>query len=394
MDALLFPAGCHLLATQASLAEIFLAIGDRRWTLADHLGLEISDDRSDLALLQPSSRRRRLFVTDILGGHAIALLALGPGKFVEMRHRGAAGDTATDHLDQLVVVKLGLAQIGGLARRLWVAGAVARPTMAEPAGCLILVEPLAEANVARGLRRGRQGDHQCRSECEPKCDPVRHSLSYSLMSGLYTVRSITAVFQSLSFTRVTVATAGLSRLASLTASRSSRVARNMPSFCFFASVRSSPPVMGSALVISPDVWSTITSKYLDPSLTVYTESCGVPFSISNLAETGLPFFLLVSRPCSSVTVAPLTIGASSALSLSLIAATAGMVHKATVRTHNKVAGILAITTSLRFSDVLIGAVSGLASPIRRQCTESLSDLGAGVGVDLQSYRNLDDDRSE
>src|SRR5271166_4070502 len=101
------------------------------------------------------------------------------------------------------------------------------------------------------------------------------------------------------------------------------------------------------------------------------DSCGLPFSTSNLAETGLPFFLLVSRPCSSVTFALATTGASSAFSLSLIAATAGMVDNATVRIHNKAAGIFGITTSLQFSDIQIGAVSGLASPIRRQCTENL-----------------------
>src|SRR6516165_8927247 len=233
--------------------------------------------------------------------------------------------------------------------------------MAEAAGGLLLIKPLAQADVTGGLRRGRQGDHQCSSECEPECDPVRHSLGYSLMSGLYTVRSITAVFQSFSLTSVTVATEwvsfisdhtltalypGLSRLASLTASRSSRVARNIPSFSFFASVRSSPPVMGSALVISPEVWSTITSKYLDPSLTVYTESCGLPFSNSNLADTGLPFFLLAARPCSSVTLEPLTAGASSPFSLSLMAAPAGLVQTAKATTHNNTTGILSIVTSL------------------------------------------------
>jgi hypothetical protein len=34
---------------------------------------------------------------------------------------------------------------------------------------------------------------------------------------------------------------------------------------------------------------------------------------------------------------------------------------------------------------------GQGGPQGRQSAESLSDLGAGVGVDLQPYRDLDDD---
>src|SRR5271163_138184 len=97
--SLLFPAGGHLLAAHGTLTEIFLAIGNRRRAFADDLGLEIRDDRLDLALLQPCGRWRRLLVADILGGHAVALFALRPGKLVEMRHRGPAGDAAADDLD-------------------------------------------------------------------------------------------------------------------------------------------------------------------------------------------------------------------------------------------------------------------------------------------------------
>src|ERR1700731_1088847 len=131
MDHLLFPAGSHVAAAPAALAEIFLAVGDRRLTLADDLGLEIRHNRFDLALLQRGGRRRRLLVTDLGFGHAEALLAFGPGELVEVRHGSAAGHTATDNLDQLVVVEFGLAQIGRLAGRLRVAGAVAGPSMAE-----------------------------------------------------------------------------------------------------------------------------------------------------------------------------------------------------------------------------------------------------------------------
>src|SRR6516162_5319836 len=76
------------------------------------------------------------------------------------------------------------------------------------------------------------------------------------------------------------------------------------------------------------------------------DNCGLPFSISNLAETGLPFFLLVARPCSSVTLAPATTGASSAFSLSLIAALAGNAQRATASTDGNRAQTLGIITSL------------------------------------------------
>src|SRR5580693_3094280 len=56
MDELLFPAGGHFLAALAPRTEIFLAIRDRRRTFADDFGLEIGDDRFDLALLQARSR--------------------------------------------------------------------------------------------------------------------------------------------------------------------------------------------------------------------------------------------------------------------------------------------------------------------------------------------------
>jgi hypothetical protein len=87
---------------------------------------------------------------DIGFGHAETLLALAPGKLVEMRHGGAVGHTATDDLDQLVVIELALAQIGGLARRLRVAGAIAGPAVAKPTGHLILVEPLTQSDIAGG----------------------------------------------------------------------------------------------------------------------------------------------------------------------------------------------------------------------------------------------------
>src|SRR5271168_238228 len=99
MDELLFPAGGHLLAALAPRTEILRAIGDCRRTLANDLGLQVGDDCFDLALLQARGRVRRLLVTDLGFGHAEALLALGPGELVEMRHRSAAGHTAADNLD-------------------------------------------------------------------------------------------------------------------------------------------------------------------------------------------------------------------------------------------------------------------------------------------------------
>src|SRR5207248_6207109 len=159
---LLLPAGSHVLAALASRTEILLAIGDGRRTFADDFGLKIGDDCFYLALLQARGRIRRLLVADIGFGHPEALLTLGPSELVEMRHGGAAGHTATDDLDQLVVVEFSLAQIGGLARRLRVAGAVAGPAVAESAGRLVLVEPLTQTDVAgcRGLRRGRGSKRQ------------------------------------------------------------------------------------------------------------------------------------------------------------------------------------------------------------------------------------------
>src|SRR5215472_7888452 len=74
------------------------------------------------------------------------------------------------------------------------------------------------------------------------------------------------------------------------------------------------------------------------------DSCGLPFSISNLAETGLPFFLLVASPCSSVTLAPATTGARSAFSLSDMAASAGITHSMRAKTDHKI-GTLGIVTS-------------------------------------------------
>src|SRR5215467_8758319 len=175
MNTLLFPAGGHFLAACAALTEILLAIGDRGRPFANDLGFEISNNGFDLPLLQARCRWRRLFVTDLFSGHAKAFFALGPREFVEMRHRRAAGDAAADGLDQLVVVELALAQIGGLARRMRVAGAVAGPAVAEAAGRLFLIEPLAQPDVAGGLRSRRLDDGQRRRESGSKCEAARHS---------------------------------------------------------------------------------------------------------------------------------------------------------------------------------------------------------------------------
>src|SRR5215472_9588116 len=124
------------------------------------------------------------------------------------------------------------------------------------------------------------------------------------------------------------------------------------------------------------------------------DSCGLPFSISNLAETGLPFFLLVAKPCSSVTLALATTGASSAFSLSLMAAPTGIAQMATVRAANKAVGILGILTSLVFA--LLHSPKLAPSP--GWCPDPapghkpLFNFRAGVGVDLQPYRDLKDER--
>src|SRR6516164_3900574 len=77
------------------------------------------------------------------------------------------------------------------------------------------------------------------------------------------------------------------------------------------------------------------------------DSCGLPSSISNLPEMGLPLFLLAARPCSRVTLEPLTTGARSAFSLSLlIAALAGNAQRATASTDGNRAQTLGIITSL------------------------------------------------
>src|SRR5258707_4670084 len=159
---LLAPAGGHLLAEWAPRTEKLVAVADGGRALADHLGFEIGNDRCDLALRQLGGRRRRLLVADLGAGHVETVFALGPGEFVEMRHRGAAGHAATDGLDQLIVVELGFAQICSLAWRQRVAGTVAGPAMAVAAGRLRLVEPLSPTDIRprRGLRRRRQNQNQ------------------------------------------------------------------------------------------------------------------------------------------------------------------------------------------------------------------------------------------
>src|SRR5215472_16770272 len=110
------------------------------------------------------------------------------------------------------------------------------------------------------------------------------------------------------------------------------------------------------------------------------DSCGLPFSISNLAETGLPFFLLVFRPSSSVTLALATIGASSAFSLSVIAALPGIAHKAIARTDKDAIGIFGIATSLRY--LLFGILATVSrvesrhSLRQRQCVRSKAVSGS------------------
>jgi hypothetical protein len=109
-----------------------------------------------------------------------------------MRHGSSAGHTATDDVDQLVVVELGLAQIGCLARRLRVARAVAGPAVAEAAGRLVLVESLTQTDIAggRGLRcdRGRERLSDCegyndgRDSCHYLFGPAYSC--YSLISVL------------------------------------------------------------------------------------------------------------------------------------------------------------------------------------------------------------------
>src|SRR6516164_9928501 len=104
------PTGGHLLAERAARAEKLLALGDSGRAFSDHFGLKIGDYSVDLTLRQLGSRRRRLLVADLRLGHPETLLALGPGEPVEMRHCRAARDAAADHLDQLIMVELGLAQ--------------------------------------------------------------------------------------------------------------------------------------------------------------------------------------------------------------------------------------------------------------------------------------------
>src|SRR5215831_9315820 len=131
------------------------------------------------------------------------------------------------------------------------------------------------------------------------------------------------------------------------------------------------------------------------------DSCGLPFSISNLAETGLPFFLLAAKPCSSVTLAPVTTGASSAFSLSVVTALVGNAHKATAKTDKNRTGLFDMATSLDICCSEFGsrvesrhsrrqrryvrskALSGFVFTPTTKQTESLFGFGASVRADVQ-----------
>src|SRR3954465_10868106 len=99
--------------------------------------------RRDFALVQAGRVRiGRDVLAELLGGEAVAVLGV-VGIFIEMRHFGT-GPAAGDHLDQLLAVEPGPVQIRGLARRAWIAAAVAVHAMAELAVRLVAIQTLAE----------------------------------------------------------------------------------------------------------------------------------------------------------------------------------------------------------------------------------------------------------
>src|SRR6516164_3462673 len=118
------------------------------------------------------------------------------------------------------------------------------------------------------------------------------------------------------------------------------------------------------------------------------DSCGLPSSISNLPEMGLPLFLLAARPCSRVTLEPLTTGARSAFSLSLMAAAlAGNAQRATASTDGNRAQTLGIIPSLSvfLSRRTLGrpprAVNSGASGRRRKPSVAIDEASPDCNAD-------------
>src|SRR6476619_7989117 len=120
--------------------------GDYRASLPHEGRKDEVRQRRDFALVQAGRVRiGRDALAEFLGGEAVTVLGL-VGISIEVRHFGA-GPAAGDHLDQLLAVEPGLVQIRGLARRAWIAAAVAIHAVAELAVRLVPIQTLAERRV-------------------------------------------------------------------------------------------------------------------------------------------------------------------------------------------------------------------------------------------------------
>src|SRR3954454_25089546 len=96
----------------------------------------------------------RRHVLPYLGNGQTVAVRFLVGGFVEMRHFGP-WPAARDHLDQMLAVQEGFAEIGGSSGRARVATTIAIWSVAELTIRLFLVKPLAKRNVL-GSRRASQ----------------------------------------------------------------------------------------------------------------------------------------------------------------------------------------------------------------------------------------------
>ena len=81
---------------------------------------------------------------------------------------------AGDHLDQLIMIEVGLVQVRRFARRARIAVAVAVDAMAELAVRLVMIETIAEGDILWRLLRARH-IRACEQRCQSNNDDRPHA---------------------------------------------------------------------------------------------------------------------------------------------------------------------------------------------------------------------------
>src|SRR5882757_5059137 len=181
------PSGGILAAGAGVLAEYLLAFLARYRPVSDDLGKQIVGDDLGLAFAQRCAwGKGGSLRTELRRGHAVAAV-VGIGLLVEVRHR-CSRPAAHDHLDQLVAVEEAVAQVGGAAIRLRLAGAVGSPAVAERALRLVLIESARIGKIIgyRYCWTSSRCEHERAEGARNAPDMRRNEMAHDLRSSVVT----------------------------------------------------------------------------------------------------------------------------------------------------------------------------------------------------------------